>query len=136
MRPPGHGSSQVPLGEDPDQTAVVGDRGRADLAVDHLLSGLADRVLGGDAQNVTRHQVGKRGHRKREHKERAPLAVQPCLLEVEIARDAAHHVVVDPALAPELEHGGSFGVEYLVHESLVSLRPFLDRTVVVGREPR
>ena len=134
MRAPGDRTREIALGQDPDQAAVVRDRSRADLPVYHLLRGLADRVLRGHGQNVARHQVGEGAHRKREHRRKRRnrlLRVQPCVLEVEIARDPLHDVVVDSAFAAKRDHRCPLGIEQLAQEPLVRLRLLLDRSVVV-----
>ena len=57
--------SQVALGDDAEQAAVrgVGDDDRAHRVLNHLLGGVADRVLGLDRDHVTGHEVCKRRHR-------------------------------------------------------------------------
>jgi hypothetical protein len=39
--------------------------------------------------------------------------VEACVLEVEVALDEVHDVVVDPSLAPEVDDRSPFGVEEL-----------------------
>ena len=39
-----------------------------------------------------------------------------CVLEVEVALDAVHHVVVDDAVAPQLDDLGALGIEQLAAE--------------------
>src|SRR2546428_12286654 len=64
--------------------------------------------------------------------------VEARILEIEVALDNVHHVVVDLSLPPELDDRSPLGVEELAAQSLVVLRPLLDRAVVVrveaGRE--
>ncbi len=131
---PSDRAGEIALRQDSDQPSVIRDRRGADLAVDHLLCGLADRVLWGHGQDVARHQIGQRAHRKREHRRKQRcdlLRVQSCVLEVEVSCNADHHVVVDPAFAAERDHGCTLGVEQLAEQALVGLRLLLDRTVVV-----
>src|SRR5262249_4032923 len=53
----GDRARQVTLGDDADERAVVGDHGRADAALDHLLRGLADRVRRLYRQHVAGHDL-------------------------------------------------------------------------------
>src|SRR5919202_2631722 len=57
VRPPGRRAHQVALREDSDQAAEVHHDGGADPTLDHLLCGLAERVLGRHAQDVAGHEV-------------------------------------------------------------------------------
>ena len=60
----GERSKHVARGEDPDQAPVVGDEGRADVALAHPLGDLAERVLGRDDERVGGHDVADRRHRR------------------------------------------------------------------------
>src|SRR6187200_2881898 len=60
------------------------------------------------------------------------LAVEPLILEIEIARDAQPDVVRDPARPAELEHGRPLGLEQLVAQPLEVLRAHLDPVLVVA----
>src|SRR5439155_13656371 len=62
--------------------------------------------------------------------------IEAGVLEVEIALDKVHDVVVDSPLTPQLDDRSALGVEQLAAQPLVVLRPLLDRAVVLGVEAR
>ena len=53
----GECAQHVARREDPDQPPVLGDGGRADVALAHLLGDLAERVLGRDDERIGRHDA-------------------------------------------------------------------------------
>src|SRR6266542_3344985 len=61
----------------------------------------------------------------------SPLDVEPRVLEVEIALDAVHHLVVDPSLAAQLDDRLTLGVEQLAAQPLVVQGTLLDHPVVL-----
>ena len=71
-----------------------------------------------------RFEIGDRGLGHGLHA--TPSDVEAGVLEIEVALDEVHHVVVDPSLAPELDDRSPLGVEELAAQSLVVLRPLLD----------
>ena len=62
--------------------------------------------------------------------------IEPGVFEVEIALDAVHDVVVDAALAAEVDDCLSFGVEHFASQALVVLGLLLDAAVVFTVEAR
>src|SRR4029079_14646944 len=62
--------------------------------------------------------------------------VETRILEVEIALDEVHDVVVDLPLTPEVDDRSPLGVETLAPSPLVVLRSLLDRAVVAVVEAR
>src|SRR5436190_7275578 len=52
------------------------------------------------------------------HSSKSGSSIQPSLLEIEVANDAAHDRVVDALVSPQLENSVSFGIEQLSHEAL------------------
>src|SRR5215210_8776671 len=62
----GHRLQHVALREDPDQPSVIEDRGGTSPRVDHLLRHLAERVLRGNADEVSAHRIRHGAHDSRE----------------------------------------------------------------------
>src|SRR5579864_6024395 len=61
--------------------------------------------------------------------------VEARILEIEVALDDVHHVVVDPSLAPEVDDRAPLRVEQLAAQPLIVLRLLLDRAVILSVEP-
>ena len=65
--------------------------------------------------------------------------IEPRVLEVEVALDPVHDVVVDRARVAKAEEGAPLRLEQLAPQPLVADRPLLDRPVVLvvqtGPEP-
>src|SRR6185312_1412085 len=62
--------------------------------------------------------------------------VEACVLEIEVALDAMHDVVVDDPVAAKADDRAPLGLEQLAAESLVVQRPRLDLAVVAVVEAR
>src|SRR4051812_11439391 len=66
----------------------------------------------------------------------AAVEVQALVLEVEVALDPVHDVVVDPALVPQADHRAALRLQQLAAQALVVLGLLLDAVLVDSVEAR
>src|SRR5438093_5270271 len=64
------------------------------------------------------------------------LHVEALVLEVEVAHDAAHHLVVNAPDLAQLNDGPALSVQELAAQALVVRRPFFGRAVRLGVDAR